>query len=209
MTRSARRHGNWSVERSTRRRGYRSFTTRPAEVSTLEPSDLGIARCWLRDAAGDALHAVLCAAGFNLRCLLRAMACGAIRSIRAIFSRLLARPKGDGLGAPAPWRGWIEALGDMIVLRGRSFGLGQAQTLWMTAPREGLNNPPNPRDFAAGRPKSRQSGRNSTFCRAARRVSPFSGRTYPAAGIKRRRDIHRFDSANSVSTWAAFFAMPR
>jgi hypothetical protein len=79
----------------------------------------------------------------------------------------------------------------------------------IAASREGLNNPLDPRDFAAGRPKSRQSGRNSTFCRAARRVSPSSGRTYPAAGINRRRDIHRFDSANSVSTWAAFFAMPR
>ena len=42
------------------------------------------------------------------------------------FLRLLAWPKGVGLGASAPWRGWIEALGDMIVLRGRSFGLGQA-----------------------------------------------------------------------------------
>jgi hypothetical protein len=30
-------------------------------------------RCWLRGATGDALHAVLCAAGYNLRWLLRAM----------------------------------------------------------------------------------------------------------------------------------------
>jgi hypothetical protein len=74
---------------------------------------------------------------------------------------------------------------------------------------DGLSNPPNPRDFAARRPKSLQSGRRSTFCRAARRVSPSSGRTYPAAGSNRRRAIHRFDSANSVSTCAAFFAMPR
>jgi transposase, IS5 family len=31
-------------------------------------------RCWLKGAAGDALHAVLCAAGFNIRWLLRAIA---------------------------------------------------------------------------------------------------------------------------------------
>jgi transposase, IS5 family len=43
-------------------------------------------RCWLRGASGDALHAVLCAAGYNLRWLLRAMA----RLNRAaLFLRLL------------------------------------------------------------------------------------------------------------------------
>lgn len=31
-------------------------------------------RCWLKGAEGDALHAVLCAAGFNIRWLLRAIA---------------------------------------------------------------------------------------------------------------------------------------
>ena len=41
------------------------------------------------------------------------------------------------------------------------------------------------------------------------RVSPPYGRTAPVVGNKRRRAIHRFDSANSVSTCAAFFARPR
>ncbi|KVD54272.1 transposase [Burkholderia ubonensis] len=36
--------------------------------------DHGLRRCWLKGASGDALHAVLCATGFNLRWLLRAMA---------------------------------------------------------------------------------------------------------------------------------------
>ena len=36
-------------------------------------SDNRMDRCWLRGATGDALHAVLCAAGYNLRWLLRAM----------------------------------------------------------------------------------------------------------------------------------------
>ena len=36
--------------------------------------DHGMQRCWLKGEQGDALHAVLCAAGFNLRWLLRAIA---------------------------------------------------------------------------------------------------------------------------------------
>lgn len=37
-------------------------------------ADHGMDRCWLKGAQGDALHAVLCAAGFNIRWLLRAIA---------------------------------------------------------------------------------------------------------------------------------------
>jgi transposase, IS5 family len=44
-------------------------------------------RCWLSGAAGDALHAVLCAAGFNIRWLLRAIV---RRGLKAVFLRLLA-----------------------------------------------------------------------------------------------------------------------
>ena len=36
-------------------------------------SDNRMDRCWLRGQLGDALHAVLCAAGYNLRWLLRAI----------------------------------------------------------------------------------------------------------------------------------------
>jgi hypothetical protein len=35
--------------------------------------DHGMQRCWLKGQSGDALHAVLCAAGYNLRWLLRAI----------------------------------------------------------------------------------------------------------------------------------------
>ena len=31
-------------------------------------------RCWLKEQEGDAIHAVLCAAGYNIRWLLRAVA---------------------------------------------------------------------------------------------------------------------------------------
>lgn len=43
-------------------------------------------RCWLQGATGDALHAVLCAAGYNLRWLLRAM-------VRLGLKALLLRPR--------------------------------------------------------------------------------------------------------------------
>ena len=39
-------------------------------------SDHRMNRCWLWGAMGDALHTVLCAAGYNLRWLLRAIARG-------------------------------------------------------------------------------------------------------------------------------------
>ena len=38
-------------------------------------------RCWLAGSLGDAIHAVLCAAGYNLRWLLRAIACGRIKAL--------------------------------------------------------------------------------------------------------------------------------
>jgi IS5 family transposase len=49
-------------------------------------SDNRMDRCWLQGALGDALHAISCAAGFNLRWLLRAIA---RLGIRAVFLRLM------------------------------------------------------------------------------------------------------------------------
>ena len=43
--------------------------------------DHGMRRCWLKGSEGDALHAVLCAAGFNIRWLLRAIARGGIAAL--------------------------------------------------------------------------------------------------------------------------------
>src|SRR6218665_481316 len=49
--------------------------------------DNGMDRCWLQGATGDALHAVLCAAGYNIRWLLRAiMRLG----LKGLFLRLIA-----------------------------------------------------------------------------------------------------------------------
>ena len=44
-------------------------------------SDHRMNRCWLAGTLGDALHAVLCAAGYNLRWLLRAIARGRIKAL--------------------------------------------------------------------------------------------------------------------------------
>ncbi|CDW96206.1 transposase (fragment) [Thiomonas arsenitoxydans] len=62
-------------------------------------SDNRMDRCWLQGATGDALHAVLCAAGYNLRWLLRAM-------VRLGLKVLLLRPEfvaglAHFLGSPA------------------------------------------------------------------------------------------------------------
>lgn len=49
-------------------------------------SDNRMDRCWLKGSLGDALHAVLCAAGYNLRWLMRAM----LRlGLKAVFLRSL------------------------------------------------------------------------------------------------------------------------
>jgi transposase, IS5 family len=49
-------------------------------------SDHRLDRCWLKGALGDALHAISCAAGYNLRWLLRAVA---RLGIGPVFLRLL------------------------------------------------------------------------------------------------------------------------
>ena len=51
-------------------------------------SDHRLDRCWLKGELGDALHAVLCAVGYNLRWLLRAIARGPLDTA---FLRLIGR----------------------------------------------------------------------------------------------------------------------
>lgn len=55
-------------------------------------SDHRMDRCWLPGQLGDALHAVLCAAGYNLHWLLRAMVCLGLTALllRPLFLALLA-----------------------------------------------------------------------------------------------------------------------
>ena len=55
-------------------------------------SDNRMDRCWLQGQLGDALHTVLCAAGYNLRWLLRAMVRLGLKALllRSLFLALLA-----------------------------------------------------------------------------------------------------------------------
>jgi len=49
-------------------------------------SDNGMRRCWLKGGQGDAIHALLCAAGFNIRWLLRAIV---RKGFKGLFARLI------------------------------------------------------------------------------------------------------------------------
>jgi IS5 family transposase len=51
-------------------------------------SDHGMNRCWLKGSDGDALHAVLCAAGFNIRWLLRAIVRLGLRGLLLVLNVL-------------------------------------------------------------------------------------------------------------------------
>lgn len=76
--------GRWkSMSREQRRWVNRRQAIEPT-IGHLK-ADHRMDRCWLRGATGDALHTVLCAAGYNLRWLLRAIVS---RGITAVFLRL-------------------------------------------------------------------------------------------------------------------------
>ena len=51
-------------------------------------SDHRMDRCWLSGSSGDALHAVLCAAGFNIRWLLRAITAKGLAALLLALSQL-------------------------------------------------------------------------------------------------------------------------
>jgi IS5 family transposase len=71
---------------STKQKGWlkRRSAVEPA-IRHLK-SDNRMDRCWLQGALGDALHSISCAAGYNLRWLLRVIAS---LGISAVFLRLL------------------------------------------------------------------------------------------------------------------------
>ena len=51
-------------------------------------SDHRMDRCWLKGAVGDALHAISCAAGYNIRWLMRAIVAQAAKAAKAAFLAL-------------------------------------------------------------------------------------------------------------------------
>ena len=76
-------------------------------------ADHGMQRCWLKGELGDALQALSCAAGYNIRWLLRAIAGKAAKDVKAFLLALLGMAVGARLAAGrafqefADERGWI------------------------------------------------------------------------------------------------------
>ena len=78
-------------------------------------SDNRMDRCWLKGSLGDALHAVLCAAGYNLRWLMRATLRLGLKAVflRPLWLALIAfviaetRQTDSSWPKPQPVSGWI------------------------------------------------------------------------------------------------------
>jgi IS5 family transposase len=75
-----------SLDKQQRRWLKRRQAIEPAIGHT--KSDNRMYRCWLSGSGGDALHAVLCAAGFNIRWLLRAIAAKGLATFLLVFSQV-------------------------------------------------------------------------------------------------------------------------
>jgi IS5 family transposase len=65
-------------------------------------ADHGMRRCWLKGETGDALHAVLCAVGFNIRWLMRAIVAKGIGPLWQFFWRLSLAIQWLAFGALRP-----------------------------------------------------------------------------------------------------------
>ena len=78
-------------------------------------SDHRMDRCWLQGALGDALHSISCAAGYNLRWLLRAIA---RLGIGAVFLRLwqaaLSQRRAIGRSYSTLGRVWTASMSNWI-----------------------------------------------------------------------------------------------
>ena len=81
-------------------------------------SENRIDRCWLQGALGDALHALSCAAGYNIRWLLRAI----VRlGLKVVFLRLFLTAM-TGLEKVKSLYAWMLFIVDRSGLVGTSFG---------------------------------------------------------------------------------------
>jgi transposase, IS5 family len=77
-------------------------------------ADHGMQRCWLRGALGDALHALSCAAGYNIRWLLRAIAGKAAKDAKAFLLALLGMAVGARLTADRTFQAVAGAVGWLV-----------------------------------------------------------------------------------------------
>jgi hypothetical protein len=64
--------------------------------------DHGVPRCWLKGSDGDALQAVIPAAGFNIRWLMRASPASAWRAFQCACASFLIKSAFSGSGRPKP-----------------------------------------------------------------------------------------------------------
>src|SRR5450830_95654 len=92
---------------STQQKGWlkRRSAVEPA-IGHLK-SDHRMDRCWLQGALGDALHSISCAAGYNLRWLLRAIArLGIVALFLRLLQAALSRPRAIGASYGTQGRAW-------------------------------------------------------------------------------------------------------
>ena len=116
---------------------YKSLTTLQRKslkrCQVIEPlightkSDHGMQRCWLKGELGDALHALSCAAGYNIRWLLRAIAGKAAKDAKAFLLALLGVAVGARLGADRAFQEIADAVGLTIEARRCWIGLRSAR----------------------------------------------------------------------------------
>ena len=90
-------------------------------------SDHGMQRCWFKGELGDALHALSCAAGYNIRWLLRAIAGKAAKDAKAFLLALLEMAVGARLGADRAFQEIADAVGLTIEARRCRIGLRSAR----------------------------------------------------------------------------------
>ena len=119
---------------STQQKGWlkRRSAVEPA-IGHLK-SDHRMDRCWLQGALGDALHSISCAAGYNLRWLLRAIArLGIVTLFLRLLLAALEQPRAIGAAYGTPARSWTTRVGNWL-----TSGIVKKPIFW--APRLGCQN---------------------------------------------------------------------
>jgi transposase, IS5 family len=90
-------------------------------------ADHGMQRCWLQGALGDALHALSCAAGYNIRWLLRAIAGKTAKDAKAFLMALFGMAVRGKLAADRAFQALAGAAGLLNDARGCWISLGSAR----------------------------------------------------------------------------------
>jgi IS5 family transposase len=105
---------------SERQRGWLKRRQAVEPVIGHLKSDNALDRCWLKGDVGDALHATLCAAGYNIGWLLRAMVRLGLKGLFAPLWRVLVRLVSTRVQALEPRRlGVRTVMGAGVILQGR------------------------------------------------------------------------------------------